>query len=83
MSYIAAVMLLFLDDVTAFQCLANLLNCPLLLSFYRMEGTVIDEFVEVITYLMDEMLPKLAQHLKRLDISAHVFVMDWYVFAYW
>ncbi len=39
MSYLAAVMLLYMDPLPAFSCLANLLNRPLLLAFYRMDMT--------------------------------------------
>jgi len=37
MSYLAAVLLLYLDPFPAFVCMANLLNRPCQLIFYRLE----------------------------------------------
>jgi hypothetical protein len=45
MSFIAAVLLLYLEPFPAFVCLANLLSRPLFVSFYRMEGDKVHIFL--------------------------------------
>ena len=43
MSFLAAVLLLNLDEADAFLALANLLNRPLLLAFYRLDNAAVCE----------------------------------------
>eukprot|EP01103_Thecamoeba_quadrilineata_P001242 TRINITY_DN11097_c0_g1_i1.p1 TRINITY_DN11097_c0_g1~~TRINITY_DN11097_c0_g1_i1.p1 ORF type:complete len:442 (+),score=61.20 TRINITY_DN11097_c0_g1_i1:50-1375(+) len=77
MSYIAAVLLLYMEPFTAFCCLANLLNKPLLISFYRMDISAIKRHVDMLELLLSEYLPKLAEHFRQLSISLNYFIMDW------
>lgn len=48
MSFLAGVLLLNLDEAEAFLALANLLNRPLLLAFYRLDNAA----VFIIDYLL-------------------------------
>ena len=41
MSFLAGVLLLNLDEADAFLALANLLNRPLLLAFYRLDNAAV------------------------------------------
>lgn len=41
MSYIAAMLLLYLEPFPAFVCLANVLNSPCLMAFYQMDMSVV------------------------------------------
>eukprot|EP01094_Clydonella_sp_ATCC50884_P001249 TRINITY_DN10931_c0_g1_i1.p1 TRINITY_DN10931_c0_g1~~TRINITY_DN10931_c0_g1_i1.p1 ORF type:complete len:456 (+),score=101.64 TRINITY_DN10931_c0_g1_i1:30-1370(+) len=77
MSYLAAMLLINVDSYEAFQCLANLLNRPMLLGFFRMDMSVIERFVEVLEGLIAMHLSKLSAYLKAYDITPHVYVMDW------
>ena len=43
MSFLAGVLLLNLDEADAFLALANLLNRPLLLAFYRLDNAAVCE----------------------------------------
>jgi len=77
MSYLAAVMLLYMDTFPAFCCLANLLNAPILVCFYRMEMTQIGKYVKVLDTIMSDNVPRVYNHLKLLDISTDLYIMDW------
>jgi hypothetical protein len=77
MSYLAAVMLLYMDTFPAFRCLANLLNTPILVCFYRMDMTEIRKYVYVLDSIMAEHIPRTHNHLRSLDISTDLYIMDW------
>lgn len=77
MSYLAAVMLLYMDTFPAFCCLANLLNSPILVCFYRMDMTHISKYVRVLDAIMADHIPRVHNHLRSLDISTDLYIMDW------
>ncbi|KAL6041144.1 TBC1 domain family member 14 [Balamuthia mandrillaris] len=79
MSYLAAVLLLYLDPLPAFTCLATLLDRPLLLSFYRMDMNEIAAYTAVLNILMEEFLPNIAKHLRALEIDTNLYIMDWFL----
>ena len=52
MSYIAAILLLYMEPYNAFVCLANMLNNYHFISFFRMERKEIDPYLELFEILL-------------------------------
>lgn len=77
MSYLAAVMLLYMDTFPAFCCLANLLNTPILVCFYRMDMPRIHKYVSVLNSIIAEHIPAVYNHLASLDIPTEFYIIDW------
>lgn len=77
MSYIAGVLLLNMDEKTAFRCFANLLNRPGLEDLFRLKKEAFDMFVHTFDYFFERLLPYLHYHLKREKVQSEMFLMDW------
>ena len=77
MSYIAAVLLLNLDEYHAFTCFANLLNNPCFMSFYSMNMDELQKYLTAMDHATSVFLPKVSRHLKELGINPEVYMMDW------
>ena len=61
MSYLAAVLTLNLDEYDAFVCLANLLNKPILQTFYRVDDRRMNLFFSGFDKLLASFFPKIAE----------------------
>ena len=77
MSYIAAVLILNLDEYDAFVCLANLLNKPLLQTFYRFDDKKMDVFFRGFDKLVSLILPTIADHLDKIGVKSNYYLLDW------
>lgn len=77
MSYIAAVLLLNMDEYHAFTCFANVLNNPCYMSFYSMNLDEMKKYMGVLEYGLSVFVPKVGRHLKEHGISPEVYIMDW------
>jgi len=77
MSYIAAVLLLNMDEYHAFTCFANLLNNPCYMSFYSMNMDEMRKYMSALEYGLSLFVPKVAKHLKELGINPEIYIMDW------
>lgn len=79
MSFVAAVFLLNLEPFEAFMCLSNILSQPFFLSFYRMEQAEVQTLLGVLDLLLEEHVPLIAQHFKRVGLSLDSFAIDWFL----
>jgi len=77
MSYIAAVLLLNLDEYHAFTCFANTLNNPFYLTFFSMNMDEMRRYMDALEHAMSLFVPKVFRHLKELGINPEVYIMDW------
>lgn len=77
MSYLAAVLLLYLDPFPAFCALCNLLNRPCQRSFYRLEAATIASYSHVFKTLLRETVPDVSEHLNHIGMSIEMFLLDW------
>lgn len=77
MSYIAAVLLLNLDEYHAFMCFANLLNNPCYIAFYSMNMEEMRKYLDALEHAMSQYIPKVSKHLKELGINPEIYLMDW------
>jgi len=78
MSFIAAALLLNMDEFEAWICLCNLLDSQILTTFYTLDLDLIQTYLDTFSALFEELLPNLYRHLEvRLNISPHVYFFDW------
>eukprot|EP01127_Copromyxa_protea_P014131 TRINITY_DN3893_c0_g2_i1.p1 TRINITY_DN3893_c0_g2~~TRINITY_DN3893_c0_g2_i1.p1 ORF type:complete len:278 (+),score=38.12 TRINITY_DN3893_c0_g2_i1:122-835(+) len=77
MSYLAATLLLYMDEYPAFQCLCNLLRTKLLTSFYSMDMEKIGIYTQTFDSLFALFLPQLYNHFQEQEIKSQIFFVDW------
>ncbi|KAI6646552.1 TBC1 domain family member 14 isoform X2 [Oopsacas minuta] len=77
MSYLAALLILNLDEYDAFVCLANLLNKPILQTFYRVDDRRMNLFFLGFDKLLHSFFPKIAEKLNYVGITSNFYMLDW------
>ena len=77
MSYIVAMLLLYMNELEAFVCLANLISRRGNLDFYRLKKDAIDNYVACFDYYFQLKLPLLFEHLRYCEVTSEMFLMDW------
>lgn len=77
MSYLVAMLLLYMNAEEAFVCLCNLLSRRANLDFYRLKKEAIDAYVSCFDFFFEENLPLLAAHLKECGVTSEMYLMDW------
>lgn len=77
MSYLAAVLTLNLDEYDAFVCLANLLNKPILQTFYRVDDRRMNLFFSGFDKLLASFFPKIAEKLTQIGMTSNFYMLDW------
>ena len=81
MSFLAAVLLLNLEASDAFICLANLLNRPSYLAFFKVDRSLMQPYFDTFNILLQDSLPKLSAHFKQLEFSPEYYLIEWYLGA--
>jgi len=79
MSYLAAVLLLYNDVYTTFQCFCNLLNNHFFLSMFKMDIKQILRHIKIYDLLFAYNLPNLHVRFKSLLISHEQYLLDWFL----
>lgn len=79
MSYLAAMLLLFIDEIQAFLSLANLLDQRNNLDFYGLQRESIDAYVATFDYFFQRYLPLLYDHMKEQAVTSEMFLLDWHL----
>ncbi|XP_077445910.1 TBC1 domain family member 14 [Stigmatopora argus] len=77
MSFIAAVLILNLDTADAFVALANLLNRPCQMAFFRVDHGLMLTYFAAFEVFFEENLPKLFAHFKRNKLTPDIYLIDW------
>jgi len=77
MSFLAAVLLLNMEASDAFICLANLLNRPSYLAFFKVDQTLMQPYFDTFNILLRDLLPKLSVHFTQLEFSPEYYLIDW------
>ena len=80
MSYLAAMLLLYTEPITAFICLANIMEKSCLLVFYRMQVDEMDKYFRVFEKLLALKLPAMYAFLTENDVSPRMYIVQW-IFA--
>lgn len=77
MSFIAAILLLNLEEAQAFIVFANLVNRPCLSAFYRLDTGAMGQYYTAFSCLLSLHLPKLAKHFAKLGLRPELYMLDW------
>ncbi|XP_046888318.1 TBC1 domain family member 12 isoform X3 [Hypomesus transpacificus] len=77
MSFIAAVLILNLDEADAFIAFANLLNKPCQLAFFRVDHELMLKYFAAFEVFFEENLPRLFQHFQSYNLTPDLYLIDW------
>ena len=79
MSFVVAMLLLYLDDTEALSCFVNLLHRKGIGEFYHLKREALDAYVNCFDYFFEQSLPLLHHHMKREGVSSDMFLLDWHL----
>ncbi|XP_054975130.1 TBC1 domain family member 12 isoform X2 [Sorex araneus] len=77
MSFIAAVLILNLEEADAFIAFANLLNKPCQLAFFRVDHSMMLKYFATFEIFFEENLSKLFLHFKSYSLTPDIYLIDW------
>uniref|UniRef100_A0A4W5N0F2 TBC1 domain family, member 12b n=1 Tax=Hucho hucho TaxID=62062 RepID=A0A4W5N0F2_9TELE len=77
MSFIAAVLILNLDEADAFIAFANLLNKPCQLAFFRVDHDLMLKYFAAFEVFFEENLPRLFNHFQNSNLTPDLYLIDW------
>jgi len=77
MSFIAAILILNLDEADAFILFANLINKPCLQAFFNMDQDLMRKYFSTFSIIFSVVLPDLCQHFSNLGLRPDLFLLDW------
>ncbi|KAM8924151.1 TBC1 domain family member 12-like [Pelodytes ibericus] len=77
MSFIAAVLILNLEEADAFIAFANLLNKPCQLAFFRVDHSMMLKYFAAFEVFFEENLPKLFLHFNAYGLTPDLYLIDW------
>ncbi|XP_026189998.1 uncharacterized protein LOC34622363 [Cyclospora cayetanensis] len=77
MAFIAATLLLYMDEYSAFVCFANLMLRRSLHAFYTFDMPVVEIYFRTFDALLEERHPQLLTHFEQIGIETDVFLVDW------
>ncbi|KAM4703772.1 TBC1 domain family member 12 isoform 2-T2 [Rhinophrynus dorsalis] len=77
MSFIAAVLILNLEEADAFIAFANLLNKPCQLAFFRVDHSMMLKYFAAFEVFFEENLPKLFLHFISYSLTPDIYLIDW------
>lgn len=77
MSFLAAVLILNLEEAEAFIMFANLINRPVLSAFYSVNQQLMSQNYSSFSNLFSAHLPQLAAHFNRLGLRPDLYMLDW------
>ncbi|CAK0839500.1 unnamed protein product, partial [Prorocentrum cordatum] len=82
MSFLAAVLLLYLPPYPAFVGLCNLLNSPSVLGLYRLEPGCVECRAEVFRQLCAAQMPAVARVIEEAGLRPEMFLIEWFMTLY-
>ncbi|KAM7385187.1 hypothetical protein PAMP_001283 [Pampus punctatissimus] len=77
MSFIAAVLILNLEEAEAFITFANLLNKPCQMAFFRVDHELMLKYFAVFEVFFEENLPRLFNHFQTNNLTPDLYLIDW------
>lgn len=82
MSFLAAMLLLYLPQYPAFVGLCNLLNSPSILGLYRLEPRAVDCRAKIFARLCSAQLPAVARAIDDAGLTPEMFLIEWFMTLY-
>lgn len=83
MSFLAAVLLLYMDSYDAFCCFSNMLlykSC--FLNFFRIKMPEVKIYLLVHEKFLEEEMPNLSNHFKKHGIESDLYMINWVMSLY-
>ncbi|XP_072559338.1 TBC1 domain family member 12 isoform X5 [Paramormyrops kingsleyae] len=77
MSFIAAVLILNLEEADAFIAFANLLNKPCQMAFFRVDHDLMLKYFAAFEVFFEENLPRLFSHFNSYKLTPDLYLIDW------
>ncbi|XP_017289761.1 TBC1 domain family member 12 [Kryptolebias marmoratus] len=77
MSFIAAVLILNLEEAEAFITFANLLNKPCQMAFFRVDHDLMLKYFAAFEIFFEENLPRLFSHFQTNNLTPDLYLIDW------
>ncbi|XDV45028.1 hypothetical protein PO909_013205 [Leuciscus waleckii] len=77
MSFIAAVLILNLEEADAFIAFANLLNKPCQMAFFRVDHELMLKYFAAFEVFFEENLPRLFNHFNSYNLTPDLYLIDW------
>ncbi|XP_067092828.1 TBC1 domain family member 12 isoform X1 [Osmerus mordax] len=77
MSFIAAVLILNLEEADAFITFANLLNKPCQMAFFRVDHDLMLKYFAAFEVFFEENLPRLFSHFQTNNLTPDLYLIDW------
>uniref|UniRef100_A0A8C6WHR1 Rab-GAP TBC domain-containing protein n=1 Tax=Neogobius melanostomus TaxID=47308 RepID=A0A8C6WHR1_9GOBI len=77
MSFIAAVLILNLEEADAFITFANLLNKPCQMAFFRVDHELMLKYFAAFEVFFEENLPRLFNHFQCNNLTPDLYLIDW------
>ncbi|XP_062375473.1 TBC1 domain family member 12 isoform X3 [Sardina pilchardus] len=77
MSFIAAVLILNMEEADAFIAFANLLNKPCQMAFFRVDHDLMLKYFAAFEVFFEENLPRLYQHFQNNSLTPDFYLIDW------
>ncbi|KAM6956576.1 TBC1 domain family member 12-like [Aplochiton taeniatus] len=77
MSFIAAVLILNLEEADAFITFANLLNKPCQMAFFRVDHDLMLKYFAAFEVFFEENLPRLFNHFQNNSLTPDLYLIDW------
>lgn len=77
MSFIAAVLILNLEEADAFITFANLLNKPCQMAFFRVDHELMLKYFAAFEVFFEENLPRLFNHFLSNNLTPDLYLIDW------
>ena len=77
MSYLAAMLLLYMDEFSAFQSLTTLMHRRCVYAMFTMEVAQMERIFDAFETLLDENIHDVSIHLQTLGIQCEMYLVDW------
>ncbi|KAF5279768.1 hypothetical protein FQA39_LY05458 [Lamprigera yunnana] len=77
MSFIAAILILNMDELDAFTCFANLLNRPLHLAAFTLNQSQMQAYYGAYNQAFNYNIPKLYAHFQKSGLTPDLYLLDW------
>ncbi|CAL8309874.1 unnamed protein product [Boreogadus saida] len=77
MSFIAAVLILNMEEADAFISFANLINKPCQMTFFRVDHELMLKYFGAFEVFFEENMPRLFNHFLSSNLTPDLYLIDW------
>lgn len=81
MSYLAAILLLYMNEIEAFKCISNILNRKCHMAFYQLDSDI-NIYCAIFSDIFEKNLPALYRHFSDIGLSPEMYLLDWILTIY-